>query len=136
MYKKCPNNTVQCAKDPLSFVVLGGCVGAQSAEKDDAASQEGSSGIVEELRAIICLKTATELCVSVSYERDNMLMNFRFMVQRKGPTIMYKIINYHKIIFITTNTQNWGGPDITMQEFKCCESTRNRTSKWQPSVFA
>jgi hypothetical protein len=123
MYQKCPNSIVQCAKHPLSFAILGGCLGARSAEKNAATNQEGSSGIVEELCAITCLKTAhkiAELCVSVSYELDNMLMNFRFMVQRKSPTIMCKIINYHKIIFITRNTLNWGGPDITMKEFKWC----------------
>jgi hypothetical protein len=87
------------------------------------AKKVGSSGIVEELRAVIFLKTAhriAELCVSVSYELDNMLVNFEFMAQRKSPTIMCKIINYHKIIFITRDTQNWGGPDITMKEFKWC----------------
>jgi hypothetical protein len=96
MDQECPNNIVQCTKHPLSFAVLGGCVGARSAEKDAATSQEGSSGIVEELRAIICLKTAhriAELCVSVSYELDNMLVNFRFMAQRKSPTVVCKIIN-------------------------------------------
>jgi hypothetical protein len=91
---------------------FGGCVGPRSAEKDATANQEGSSGIVEELRAIICPKTThkiSELCVSVSYELDNMLVNFGFMAQRKSPTVMCKIINYHKIIFITRDTQNWGG---------------------------
>jgi hypothetical protein len=123
MDQECTNNIVQCTKHPLSFAVLGGCVGARSAEKDATSSQEGSSGIVEELRVFICLKTAhkiVELCVSVSYELDNMLVNFRFMAQRKSPTVMCKVINYHKIIFITRNTQNWGGPNITMKEFKRC----------------
>jgi hypothetical protein len=121
MYQECPNSIVQCAKHALSFAVLGGRVGARSAEKDVAASQEDSSGIVEEFRAVICLKTAhriIELCVSVGYELDNVFVNIRFMAQRKNPTVMGKIINYHKVIFVTRNTQNWRGPDITMEEFK------------------
>ena len=96
MNQKRPNSIVQCAKHPLSFAILGGCVGARGAKKDAAASQEGSSGIVKEFRAVICLKTAhniAELCVSVSNKLNNMLMNFRFMAQRKRPTIMCKIIN-------------------------------------------
>ena len=96
MNQKSANNIVQSANHPLSFAILGGCVGARGAKKDAAASQEGSSGIVKELRAIICLKTAhniAELCVSVSNKLNNMLMNFRFMAQRKRPTIMCKIIN-------------------------------------------
>jgi hypothetical protein len=90
------NNIVECAKHPLSFAVLGGCVGARSTKKDATASQEGGGGSVDELGAIICLKTAqriTELCVSVSNKLNNMLMNFRFMAQRKRPTVMGKIIN-------------------------------------------
>ena len=127
MNQKRPNSIVQCAKHPLSFAVLGGCVGARGAKKDAAASQEGGSGIVKKLCPIICLKTAhmiTELCVSVSNKLNNMLMNFRFMAQGECPTIMGKIINYHKIIFIARNTQNWRGPDITMDEFKWCGGTR------------
>jgi hypothetical protein len=123
MDQECTNIIIQCTKYPLSFAILGGCVGARSAKKYATSSQEGSSGIVEELRVVICLKIMhmiVELCVSVSYELDNMLVNFRFMAQRKTPTVMCKIINYHKIVFITRDTQNWGGPDITMKEFKRC----------------
>jgi hypothetical protein len=90
------NNIVQCAKHPLSFAILGGCVGARGAKQDAAASQEGSGGIVDELGAIICLKTAhkkAELCVSVSNKLNNMFMNFGYMAKRKHPTIMSIIIN-------------------------------------------
>jgi hypothetical protein len=123
MYQEGPNSIVQGAKHALSFAVLGGGVGARSAEKDAAASQEGSSGIVEKLCAVIRLKTAhriAELCVSVSDELDNMFVNTRFMTQREGPTVMGKIIDNHKIIFVARNTQNWRGPDITMKKFKRC----------------
>jgi hypothetical protein len=123
MYQECPNSVVQCAKHALSFAVLGGRVRTRSAEKNAAASQEGSSGIVEELRAIVDLKTAhriTELCVSISYELNNVFVNIRFMAQGKSPTVMCKIVNYHKIKFVTRNTQNWRSPNITMEEFKWC----------------
>ena len=139
MNQKRPNNIVQSAKHPLSFAVLGGCVGARGAKKDAAGSQEGDSGTVNELSPIIGLKTAhrrTELCVSVSSELNNMFMNFRFMAQGECPTKMSKIIKYHKIIFIARNTQHWRGPDITMNKSKGCRSIRNITSKRQPSVIA
>jgi hypothetical protein len=139
MNQKRPNNIVQSAKHPHSFAVLGGCVGARGAKKDVVGSQEGDSGTVNELSPIIGLKTAhrrTELSVSVSSELNNMFMNFRFMAQGECPTKMSKIIKYDKIIFIARNTQNWRGPDITMNEFKRCRCIRNRTIKRQPSVFA
>jgi hypothetical protein len=139
MDQKRANNIVQGAKHPLGFAVLGGRVGARGTKQSAAASQEGSGGIVDELGAVICLKTAyrdTELCVSVSNKLNNMIMNFGFMAEGKRPTIMSIIINHRKIKFITRNTRNWRGPDITVNEFKRCRSTRNRTSKWQPSVFA
>jgi hypothetical protein len=52
--------------------------------------------MVKKLRPIIGLKTAhrtAELCVSVRNKLSNMLMNFRFMAQRKYPAVMGKIIN-------------------------------------------
>jgi hypothetical protein len=58
--------------------------------------------------------------VSVGDELDNMFVNIRFMMQRKSPTVMGKIIDYHKIIFVTRNTQNWRGTNITMKEFERC----------------
>jgi hypothetical protein len=121
--QKRANNIVQCAKHALSLAVLSRCVRARGAEKDAAASQEGSGGIVEELSAIICLKTAhrkTELCVSVSNKLNNVCVNFRFVAKRKRPAIMCIIINYHKIKFIARNTRNWRGPDITMNKFERC----------------
>jgi hypothetical protein len=78
-------------------------VRARSAEECATASQEGSSGGVDELGAVICLKTAhrkTKLCVSVSNKLNNMTMNFRFVAKWKNPTIMCIIIDHHKIIFI------------------------------------
>jgi hypothetical protein len=86
MYQECPNSIVQCAKHALSFAVLGGCVRTRSVEENAAASQEGSGGIVEELRAIVGLKTAhriTELCVTISYELNDVFVNIGFMAQGK-----------------------------------------------------
>jgi len=123
MNEKGTNCIVQCAKHALGFAVLSGCVGARSAEQDATTSQEGSIGIVEELGALICLKTAhrgTKLCLSISNKLNNMIMNFRFMAKEIRPTIMSIIINQHKIKFITRNTRNWRGPDITVNEFKRC----------------
>ena len=82
MNQKRPNNIVQSVKHPLSFAVLGGCVGARGAKKDALGSQEGGGGTINELSAIVGLKTAhrrVELCVSVSSELNNMFMSLRFM---------------------------------------------------------
>ena len=132
MDQKHPNNIVPSVKHPLSFAVLGGCVGARGAKKDAAASQEGGSGTVSELDPIIGLKTAhrrAELCVSVSSELNNMFMSLKFMTQGECPTKMSKIIKYDKVIFIARNSKNWRGSDITMNEFKRCRCITNRTSK-------
>jgi hypothetical protein len=58
--------------------------------------------------------------VSIGYELNNVFVNIRFMAQGKKPTVMSKIVNYHKIKFVTRNTQNWRSPNITMEEFKWC----------------
>jgi hypothetical protein len=111
---------------------LGGCVGARGAKKDAPGSQEGGGGTVNELSAIIGLKTAhrrAELCVSVSSELNNMFMSLKFMTQGECPTKMSKIIKYDKVIFIARNSKNWRGSDITMNEFKRCRCITNRTSK-------
>jgi hypothetical protein len=96
MNQKCANNIVQGVKHPFSLAVLGGRVWKRSAQHDATASQEGSGGIVDELGAIICLKTAyrtTELCVSISNKLDKMIMHFRLMTKRVRPTVMSIIIN-------------------------------------------
>jgi hypothetical protein len=96
MNQKCANIIVQGAKHPFSLAVLGGRVWTRSAQHDAMASQEGSGGIVDELSAIIFLKTAyktTELCVSISNKLDKMIMHFRLMTKRVRPTVMSIIIN-------------------------------------------
>jgi hypothetical protein len=70
---------IQGAKHPLNFAILGGCIRARGAKENTAASQKGGCGIVEELGAIICLKTThkkTELCVSVTNKLNDVFMNF------------------------------------------------------------
>jgi hypothetical protein len=96
MNQKCANSIVQGAKHPFSLAVLGGRVWTRSAQHDATASEEGSGGIVDELGAIICLKTAyrtTELCVSIRNKLDKMIMHFRLMTKRVRPTVMSIIIN-------------------------------------------
>ena len=117
--QKCANGVVQGAKHALSFAVLSRCVGARDTEKNLAAGQEGSGGIVDELGPIICVKTAyrkTELCVRISNKLNNMSMNFRFMTKRNN--VYNHQLSQDK--FIARNTQNWRGPNITMNEFKRC----------------
>jgi hypothetical protein len=123
MNQKCANNIVQGAKHPLSLAVLGRHVWTRSAQQYATASQEGSGGVVDELGAIIYLKTAyrtTELCVSISNKLDKVIMHFRLMTKRVRPTVMSIVINEHKIKLITRNTRNQRGPHITMNEFKRC----------------
>jgi hypothetical protein len=123
MNQKCANNIVQGAKHPFSLAVLGGRVWTRSAQQYATASQEGSGGVVDELGAIICLKTVyrtTELCVSISNKLDKVIMYFRLLTKRVRPTVMSIIINQHKIKFKTRNTQDRRGPHITMNEFKRC----------------
>ena len=89
MNQKRANTIVQSPEHALSLAILSGCVGARGAKENAAASQEGGGGIVEELGAIICLKTAdskTELCVSVSNKLNNVFMNFKFMTEEGTPS--------------------------------------------------
>ena len=73
--------------------------------------------MVNKFRAIVSLKAfwyTTKLSLNVGNEINKMTINFRFLAQRKGPTLMSEIIKHDQIIFITRSTRNRGGPDITM----------------------
>ena len=66
------------AQHAFGLAILSGGVRARGAKKNATCSEERSSGIVDELGAVICLKAANrqaELSVSVSNKIDNMIMN-------------------------------------------------------------
>jgi len=72
------NDIVERAQYPFSFPILSRRVRARSAKKNAAASKEGRRGIVDELSAVIRLKTLdrqAELGVSIISKINNMCMN-------------------------------------------------------------
>ena len=72
------NCIVQGVQHAFGLAILSGGVRARGAKKNATCSEERSSGVVDELGAVICLKVANrqaELSVSVSNKIDNMIMN-------------------------------------------------------------
>ena len=123
MNQKGANNVVQCVQHLLGFAILGRCIGATCPKENVPATKEGGRGNVDELSAIICLKTfdrQDELSVSIVSKLNNMRMNFRFRMKRECPVIMIIIINNHKIIFKARHAEDWRSPDITVNKFKRC----------------
>ena len=121
MDQKSLNHIFQDVQHSFSFAILSQGVRARGEEEGATCSEKRSGGIVDKLCAVICLKAANrqaKRCVGVRNKVDNMSMNLRFVPERERPTIMSKIIDYHKIIFKTRNTKHWGCPDITVNEFK------------------
>jgi len=81
-------------------------------EKEDAVLS------VVEFTAIVTLNKAnrqSKVCENIIAKIKKEAMNIRFSTKRKSPNVMRVIIHNHKIIFITRNTRNWGGLEITME---------------------
>jgi hypothetical protein len=71
--------------------------------------KEGTGGGVIKLTIIVTLDGLdgeTELCGHPSEEVKEHGKSIRLRTQGKSPRIMRKIINHHKIVLITRNTDN------------------------------
>ena len=98
------HHVVECAQHPFSLVILCGGIRARGAKQDIVTSKEGRSGVVDELGAVVRLKTLdrqAEMGMSISNKLNNMPVDLRFMPKRKSPTVMCEIINHHKIVLKT-----------------------------------
>lgn len=115
---------------------MGRRIRARSTKKNAAATKEGRRGNVDELSAVIRLKTLDrqlELGMSIVSKIDNMCMNLRFLPKRKHPAIMAIIIDNHKIIFKAKHTKDWRCPDITYGMSLRCRGPRGSHLPATPS---
>jgi hypothetical protein len=97
------------ANHPLGLAILRGGVWARHAELNTVREEEISGGGVIKLATIVTLDGLdgeTELSRHPSKEVEERGKRIRLRTKRKSPRIMRKIINNHKIVLITRNTDN------------------------------
>jgi len=66
--------------------------------------KEGRHGVIDEFSAIIGLKALgnrVKLSLNMGNKINKLTIDFRFLVQRKGPVEMSEIVKDDQIIFIT-----------------------------------
>ena len=104
----------------------------------DALSEEEITGArVVKLFPVITLYSldlGAELSGGVGDEVSKRAESVKFEAQRKSPQVMSAIIKYNQIIFITGNTDNRRGPQVTMNEIKLARRTRGGHMKGQTSM--
>ena len=121
MDEKGADGVVDGVKHTLSFAILLGSVGARMAKQNVATGQEGRHGIIDELGAIVVLKTLgnrVKLSLNMGNKINKLTIDFRFLAQRNGPAEMNEIIKDDQIIFVTHVANHWRSPDITVNESK------------------
>ena len=107
------NDVVRGAKHALSLAVLSGSVRARHAQLNTVRKEEEARRRVIELPPVVALDSldgAPKLSRNPSEEMRNRGKSRRLGAQGKSPGVMRKIINHHKVILITRNTENRRGP--------------------------
>jgi hypothetical protein len=107
--QKGTHSVVGGTNHPLSLAILRGGVWTRHAELNTVREEEISGGGVIKLATIVTLDGLdgeAELCGHPSKEVEERGKRIRLRTERKSPRIMRKIINNHKIVLITRNTQN------------------------------
>jgi len=74
--------------------------------------------------ALDSLDVGAKLGGGVGDEVSKRAESVRFKSQRKSPQVVSAIIKYNQIIFVTGNTDNWRGPQVTMNKIKLARRTR------------
>ena len=91
------------------------------AKQNATTGQEGRHVIIDELGAIVGLKTLgtrVKLSLNMGNKINKLTIDFRFLAKQKGPAEMSEIIKDDQIIFITRVAKNRRSPDITVKECK------------------
>src|SRR6266542_2071956 len=123
----------------LGFAILWRSVRTRHPEKRAMGEQEGAGGGVIKLAPVVTLDgldSAAELDSNIGEKIGQSVIHVRFKFEREGPQIMSEIIKKNQIVFITRHANNWGCPQIKMQQLKRFKSMTRRIGKRQPSVFA
>jgi hypothetical protein len=107
--EKGAHGVVGGANHLLSLAILRRGIWARNAQLNTVRDKECSGGGVIKLTTIVTLDSLdgeTELCGHPSKEVKERGKCIRLRTEGKNPRIMRKIINHHKIVLITRNTQN------------------------------
>lgn len=108
---------VDGTEDTLGSTILGRGVGARHAEVNTVGEEEGAGGGVIKLAGIVILNIANgggKLSFNIGEKLGQGGKGVGFEAKRESPNIVRAIIKNDKIIFKTRHTENWGGPQITM----------------------
>jgi hypothetical protein len=115
--EKRAHDIINSAKSAFGFTILLGGVRTRHA-KDGAMGEEERAGRgVIKLTAVVALDSlhgSAKLSTHVGKKVRNSGKSVGFKVKQKCPSIMKKIINNYKIIFVTGHTSNGRCPKITI----------------------
>jgi len=101
------------------------------------SEEEVASARIVELFSIVALDrfdTCVKLSGDVGEELGQRAESVRFESQRKCSQVMSAVIKYNQVIFITRNTDNRGGPQITVNKIKLARRTRGGRIKGQSNM--
>jgi hypothetical protein len=107
--QKGAHGVVGGANHPLSLAILGRGIRARHAQLNTVREKKGTGGGVIKLTTIVTLDGLdgeAELCGHPSEEVQERGESVRLRTQGKSPRIMRKIIDHHKIILVTRNTDH------------------------------
>jgi hypothetical protein len=105
--EKGAHGVVGGADHALSLAVLRGGVRTRHTQLDTVSEEESARGGVIKLTAIVALNSLNgeaELSGHPSEKVKNGGESIRLQTKRESPRVMRKIIDHHKIVFITRNT--------------------------------
>jgi hypothetical protein len=107
--QKSVHGVVSGANHALSLAILRGGIQTRHAQLDTVREEEGTGGEVIKLTTIVTLDGLdgeAEQCGHPNEEVKNRGESIRLRTQGKSPRIMRKIIDQHKIVLISRNTND------------------------------
>jgi hypothetical protein len=109
MKQKGAHGVVGGANHPFSLAILGRGIWAKHAQLNTVREKEGTGGGVIKLTTIVTLDGLdgeADLCGHPSEEVKERGESVRLRTQGKSPRIMRKVIDHHKVVLVTRNTDN------------------------------
>jgi hypothetical protein len=121
----------------LDLAVLWGSVGTQHLKLDAMREEESVGGGIIKLMFIIALDASngvTKLRGHKGEEVGEGGEGIRLLAQRKNRRVVGAVIKDDHVILATRDTQNRGGPKVTMYEVKGLNGSSRGARKEQPNV--
>jgi hypothetical protein len=118
----------------LGLAVLWASVGTRHLKLEAVREEESAGGEVIKLAAIITLDapdSAAKLCGHKGEEVGEGGEVVELLTHQKGPQVVGAVIEDDQVILVTRDTQNKGGPKVTVYEVKGSNGSRRGTRKGQ-----